>query len=274
MIEKVITRAVTYAISFAVVNAVTNAVTNATRNAVAKSLKNKLVHLGVDMDDPDYEIIEQLIDVEVVKSNQYIVSVRENIFGIFHEQFIASSKEEAVKTLGKKMFGFVNVNRKVLKKEEADFFLGIWFETVMRDFYRSKSSKLNEKINELTRINESCKNDKGSSKLLSLIKKQEDQLDRSLKKAEEYRRNTSIAFEYVEQEEENAAKLRREIDRNIKIYEGTWEQEGKKLLETTVKTQKAMRDALVNPEFICTADAVGVKGFEFSATKSNTKKEA
>lgn len=267
-----ITRAVTYAISFAVVNAVTNAVTNATRNAVAKSLKTKLTHLGVDMDDPDYEIIEQLIDVEVVKGNQYHVTVKENIFGIFGVQFIATSSDDAIKTLGKKMFGFVNVNKKVLKKEEADFFLGIWFETVMKDYYRSKSLKLEKKVEELNDLLSKCSEEKGNQKLLKTIKKQEENLANTLKQADKLRKNTSVAFEHVEREEQEAARIKRDIDQKQKLYDGKWEEEGKKLLQDTTHILNNMRQALISPEFICNSESVGVKGFEISATK--TKKEA
>lgn len=274
MIEKVITRAVTYAISFAVVNAVTNAVTNATRNAVAKSLKNKLVHLGVDMDDPDAELIEQLIDVEVIKDSQYIVVVRENIFGVFETTYRAFNQEDAIKTLGKKMFGFVNVNKKVLKKEEADFFLGIWFETVMKDFFKKKITKYKDEIAKVEDYLKEAVEAIGSKSLLSQIKNREKEITKVKSKINEFSKYGDYHKDDIERESVYLDALLKQFEREKMMYEGSYEVEGRKNLDKLSKQLEIFTRSIENPEFICTADAVGVKGFEFSATKSNTKKEA
>ena len=146
MIEYVIRRAIIWAITIAVVAGVTAAVAGATKKAMSKSLEKKLTDLGIDVNDPDPELMKELIVVQVVRRGAYIISVEENVYGLFSTSYMARNKEDAIKTLGKKVFGFANVNRDILTKEQLDFYLRIWHETFMKNRIEDKKMDLDSKL--------------------------------------------------------------------------------------------------------------------------------
>lgn len=124
MIEYIIKKALIYAVTFAVTAAVTSAVMNATENALAKSIEKNLQNLKITSNEFDQNLIDELINVEVVKiGNSYSIVFEENIYGKFSTNFLARNKNDAIRTLGKKIFGFVNKEKSKLLNEEINFYL-------------------------------------------------------------------------------------------------------------------------------------------------------
>lgn len=134
MVEYIIKKAIIYAITFAIITAISSAVSNAVENAMAKSIENQLGELNLGDDEISEDLIKELIDIKVVSvANNYSITFEENIYGKFTTHFFARNKDDAIRTLGKKVLGFVNKNKVRLSEGELGFYLRIWFEMYMKE---------------------------------------------------------------------------------------------------------------------------------------------
>ena len=125
-IIRVIIQAIISYIIAAIIYSISVSIANSARKAMQNSLKKRLMELGIDPENPSEEQIKQFLEIDVVKARgQYIVTFKENIYGIFQTQYVTNNKETAIKDLGTRILQFVNVNASALDDDQVGFFMNV-----------------------------------------------------------------------------------------------------------------------------------------------------
>ena len=146
-IIRVIIQAIISYIIAAIIYSISVSIANSARKAMQNSLKKRLMELGIDPENPSEEQIKQFLEIDVVKARgQYIVTFKENIYGIFQTQYVTNNKETAIKDLGSRILQFVNVNASALDDDQVGFFMNVWFDTCVKDSLRSREAQLTNSI--------------------------------------------------------------------------------------------------------------------------------
>ena len=281
MIEYIIRRAIIWAITIAIVFGISKAIANSTSKALSKSVEKKLLELGdvnsENEEEIDEDLIKELIDVDVSRhGGSYLVNFRENIYGIFETTFTARGKADAIKKLGKKIFGFTFVNKKVLSQEEKDFFLRIWFETYSKEIFENELYKFDLMVDSMEAKIESFETDirdlvyeisdanKHKLNLKNKIENLELKIEKYTsknkpKKVERIKDKIKEIEFFIKEEDKIIASKNHDLNL-LKIEK----QQLDKILKDKVKALETKYENLKNPQFELKQNKVSLIGFEKS----------